>query len=229
MAKDEKEKNVDGLVQVEETISNAELFIEKNQKTLSIILGALIVVVGGYYAYKNFYRAPREKEAQGQMFVAQQYFERDSFNLALKGDKNYPGFVTIIDEFGSTNAGNLARYYAGICYLKTGQFQKAIDNLEAFSSDDEFIGSIAIGAIGDSYMELGKTEQAIDYYQKAAKNTENDLTTPLYLLKAGIALETKGDVQKALDMYNEIKDKHKKSQQATEIDKYIARAELKVK
>lgn len=229
MAKDEKEKNVDGLVQVEETISKAELFIEKNQKTLSIILGALIVVVGGYYAYKNFYMAPREKEAQGQMFVAQQYFERDSFNLALKGDKNYPGFVTIIDEFGGTQAGNLARYYAGICYLKTGQFQKAIDNLEAFSSDDEFIGSIAIGAIGDSYMELGKTEQAIDYYQKAAKNTENDLTTPLYLLKAGIALETKGDVQKALDMYSEIKDKHKKSQQATEIDKYIARAELKVK
>jgi tetratricopeptide (TPR) repeat protein len=163
------------------------------------------------------------------MFGAQQYFEKDSFKLALKGDGNNPGFLTVIDEFGGTKAGNLAHYYAGICYLKTGQFQQAIDNLESFSADDEFVAPIALGATGDCYMELGKTDQAIDYYNKASKKSENEMTTPLYLMKAGIASEIKGDFKTALENYNTIKEKYKKSQQATEIDKYIARAELKTK
>jgi tetratricopeptide (TPR) repeat protein len=222
-------KHDDSVLKVEETLSKAELFIEMHQKNIAIVIGAIVVVVGGYLGYKNFYAAPREKQAQAQMFGAQQYFEKDSFKLALKGDGNNPGFLTVIDEFGGTKAGNLAHYYAGICYLKTGQFQQAIDNLESFSADDEFVAPIALGATGDCYMELGKTDQAIDYYNKASKKSENEMTTPLYLMKAGIASEIKGDFKTALENYNTIKEKYKKSQQATEIDKYIARAELKTK
>ena len=225
MAHENKED--DGILKVEETLSKAELFIEMHQKNIAIALGAIIVVVGGFLGYKNFYAAPREKQAQAQIFGAQQYFEKDSFKLALKGDGNNPGFLTVIDEFGSTKAGNLAHYYAGICYLKTGQFQKAIDNLESFSASDEFVAPIAIGAIGDCYLELGKTDQAIEYYVKASKKSINDMTTPLYLMKAGLASEVKGDYKGALEFYTSIKETYKKSQQATEIDKYIARAELK--
>ena len=225
MAHENKED--DGILKVEETLSKAELFIEMHQKNIAIALGAIIVVVGGFLGYKNFYAAPREKQAQAQIFGAQQYFEKDSFKLALKGDGNNPGFLTVIDEFGSTKAGNLAHYYAGICYLKTGQFQKAIDNLESFSASDEFVAPIAIGAIGDCYLELGKTDQAIEYYVKASKKSINDMTTPLYLMKAGLASEVKGDYKGALEFYTSIKETYKKSEQSTEIDKYIARAELK--
>ena len=217
----------DGVLKVEETLSKAELFIETHQKNIAIVIGAIIVVVVGYLGYKNFYAAPREKQAQAQMFGAQQYFEKDSFKLALKGDGNNPGFLTVIDEFGGTKSGNLAHYYAGICYLKTGDFNKAIENLESFSSDDEFVAPIALGATGDCYLELGQTDKAIDYYIKASKKSENDMTTPLYLMKAGLASEIKGDFKSALEYYTTIKDKYKKSQQASEIDKYIARAELK--
>ena len=220
-------KTDDGVLKIEETLSRAELFIETHQKNIAIVIGAIVLVIGGYLGYKNYYAAPREKEAQEQIFGAQQYFEKDSFKLALKGDGNNPGFLRVIDEYGSTDAGNLAHYYAGICYLKTGEFQKAIDNLESFSSSDEFVGPIAIGAIGDCYLELGKTDQAIENYIKASKKSENEMTTPLYLMKAGLASEVKGDYKSAFEYYSTIKEKYKKSQQATEIDKYIARAELK--
>ena len=224
-----EKKAEDGVIKVEETLTKAELFIEKNQKNIGIVIGAIVLIIGGYLGYKNFYMIPRENEAQAQMFGAQQYFERDSFKLALKGDGNYPGFERIISDYGSTKAGNLAYYYAGICYLKTGEFQKAIDNLEQFSSDDQFVAPIAIGATGDAYMELGKTDKAIEYYIKASEKNTNDMTTPLFLMKAGIASEIKGDYKTALEYYNTIKDKYRKSQQASEIEKYIARAELKVK
>ena len=219
----------DGVLKVEETLTKAELFIEEHQKNIAIVIGAIVVIVGIFLGYKNFYAAPREKQAQAQIFGAQQYFEKDSFKLALKGDGNNPGFLTVIDEYSGTKAGNLAYYYAGICYLKTGDFNKAIENLENFSADDEFVAPIALGATGDCYLELGKTDKAIDYYIKASKKSENDMTTPLYLMKAGLASEIKGDFKGALEYYTTIKDKYKKSQQATEIDKYIARAELKTK
>jgi len=219
----------DGVLKVEETLTKAELFIEEHQKNIAIVIGAIVVIVGAFLGYKNLYAAPREKQAQAQIFGAQQYFEKDSFKLALKGDGNNPGFLTVIDEYSGTKAGNLAYYYAGICYLKTGDFNKAIENLENFSADDEFVAPIALGATGDCYLELGKTDKAIDYYIKASKKSENDMTTPLYLMKAGLASEIKGDFKGALEYYTTIKDKYKKSQQATEIDKYIARAELKTK
>ena len=193
MAKDGKnvkDAAEDGILAVESTLTKTEKFIEENQKILTIIIGAIVVVIGGYIAYKNFYMVPREKEAQSQMFAAQQYFEKDSFNLALKGDGNYLGFLYIADSYGSTKAGNLANYYIGICYLKTGQFQKAIDYLEDFSSDDQYVGPIAKGAMGDCYMELGKTDKAIDCYVSAAKMQDTRLTSPGFYQKAGSAWES---------------------------------------
>ena len=223
----QENKADDGILKVEETLSKAELFIETHQKNIAIALGAIVILVGGFLGYKNFYAGPREKQAQGQMFGAQQYFEKDSFKLALKGDGNNPGFLTIIDEYGSTKAGNLAHYYAGICYLKTGEFQKALDNLGSFSSSDDLIAPIAKGAEGDCYLELGQTDKAIDTYVSASKMSDNDMTTPLFLMKAGLASEVKGDYKAAFEFYTTIKEKYKKSQQASEIDKYIARAEIK--
>lgn len=227
--KNAKNSADDKLVAVEASLSKAEAFIEDNQKSISIIIAAIIVIVGGFFAYKNMYLAPREKEAQAQMFAAQQYFEKDSFNLALKGDGNYLGFLYIADTYGSTNAGNLSNYYIGICYLKTGQFQKAIDYLEDFSADDMYVGSIALGAMGDCYMELGKTEKAIDKYIAAAEKNDNDLTSPLYFMKAGVACEINNDFVGALKYYGIIKEKYRKSSQFSEIEKYIARAEMKKK
>lgn len=229
MAKEGKNTTGDTMLALEATYTKAEKFVEDHQKNILIVVGAIVVLVGGYFGYNNLYSGPREKEAQAQLFPAQQYFERDSFKLALNGDGNNLGVVRICDDYSSTQAGNLAAYYAGICYLKTGEFQKAIDYLEKFSADDEFVGPIAKGAMGDCYMELGKTNEAIDNYELAAKMKDNDLTTPMFLMKEGIACELKGDFKKALECYNTIKDKYKKSMQAGDIDKYIARAEFKTK
>lgn len=162
------DKTEERIVAVEEAFSKTEQFIEKNQKIILIVVGAIIVVVLGYFGFKRIYLAPREKEAQSQMFMAEKYFETDSLTKALKGDGNYLGFLDIIDQYKFTRSANLSHYYAGICYLKKGEFQNAIDQLNKFSSGDELVGPMAIGAIGDAYMELNNTDKAIDYYLKAA-------------------------------------------------------------
>ena len=153
---DKSDKTEDRIVKVEEAFGKTEQFIENNQKIILIVVGIIVVVVLGFFGFKRFYLAPKEKEAQGQMFMAEKYFEQDSITKALNGDGNYPGFLDIIDQYGITKTGNLAHYYAGICYLKKGEFEKAIDHLKHFSTKDKIVGPMALGAIGDAYMELNE-------------------------------------------------------------------------
>ncbi len=213
---------------VEEALSKSEKFIEKNQKILTIIIGAAIVIVLGIFAFQKLYVAPREKAAQGQMFMAQKYFEQDSLNKALNGDANFPGFLDIIDDYSMTKSANLAKYYAGIIYLKQGKFEDAITYLKKFSSDDEFVGPMAAGGTGDAYMELGEKDKAIEYYIKASKLQENDLTTPMYMMRAAFVYEDQGKYDKAVEQYEKIQKEHPKSSEARDIEKYIELAKAKV-
>ncbi|MCX7987436.1 MAG: tetratricopeptide repeat protein [Bacteroidales bacterium] len=214
---------------VAHTLSSIELFFENNKKIITIVLTAIVVLVGGFFLYKRAYVAPLEKEAQEQMFMAERYFEKDSFNLALNGDGNNWGFLKIIDEYGVTSSANLAHYYAGLCYLHLGNYQAAIDQLKKFSSSDKLVKPIALGATGDAYAELGNYEKAIKYYYKAAKKGDNDFTAPIYLMKAAGICELQKNYKEALEIYQSIKKNYPRSNEARLIDKYITRVEFLLK
>ena len=213
---------------VEEALSKSEKFIEKNQKILTIVIGAAIVIVLGVFAFQKLYIAPREKAAQGSMFAAQKYFEQDSLKKALDGDGQNLGFLDIIDEYSMTKASNLAKYYAGIIYLKQGKFDDAITYLKKFDSKDEFVGPMATGGIGDAYMELGQKDKALEYYLKASAQQVNDLTSPLYLMRAAFVYEDQGKFDKAVELYEKIQKEHTKSAEARDIEKYIEAAKAKI-
>ncbi len=218
---DNKEEKI---LAIDEALGKSEQFIERNQKIIIIIVVAIVAIVLGYIGYKKLYLAPKEKEAQGQMFMAQKYFEMDSLNLALNGDGNALGFLNIIDDYGITKSGNLAHYYAGMCFLKKGEFENAIEHLKKFSSDDEFLSSLSLGAMGDAYLELGNNDKALDYYLKAAKNRDNDFTSAQFYFKAGFVYEELKQYDKAIEMYDKIKKEYSRSFEARDIDKYIERA-----
>jgi tetratricopeptide (TPR) repeat protein len=217
------DKTEEKLHVVEETLSKTEHFIENNQKLLINIGIALVAIVLGFYALRNYYILPRENDATAQMFMAQKYFDQDSIKKALNGDGNYPGFVQIIDDYKWTKAANLSHYYAGVCYLKQGKFQDAIDQLNSFSGKDELVAPMAKGAIGDAYMELGQSDKAATQYEAAANLRDNKFTTTVFLQKAAFAYEELKNYDKALELYNQIKTKYPNSMEAAEVDKYIAK------
>ena len=226
MAKRKKSQAPDRLEEVESALSRTERFIEDNQKPLTIIIMALVVVVIVFMGYKRFIVVPANKEAQSQMFMAERYFGQDSFNLALYGDGNNLGMLDIIDDYGITKSSELAHYYAGISFLNLGEFELAIEQLEKFSSNDKMINLIAKGAIGDAYLELGEPSKAITYYEKAATTEDNVFVNPIYLLKAGQVYESQEEFQKALETYQKIKDNYPESQEGQKIEKYIAKVKL---
>lgn len=223
----EKESSVGKNIQsVEGVLSKTEHFIEKNQKIILYVVGALVLIVGGYMAFHKLYLGPKEKEAQSQIFYAERYFEKDSLDLALNGDNNYMGFLDIIEEYGMTKTADLAHYYAGMIYLKKGQYEDAIEHLKSFDGDDVMVSSMAKGGIGDAYMELGDNDKAIEYYKKAADDNVNNFTTPMFLMKLGWTYEITGNYTDALAAYERIQKEFYKSYEWREIEKYIARAKI---
>lgn len=205
------------------SINKAEIFYEKNNKAINIIGLVIIVLIGGYFGYKYLYVKPHEKKAEAMIFKAQQYFAKDSFQLALNGDGNNYGYLQVIKKYGHTKAGNQAKYAAGVCYVHLGEFQQGINYLKRFDAKDKIVQAVAYGIMGDAYMELGQTGKGIDFYKKAGNYNANDLIAPLYLMRAGLALEKEGKDKQAITIYKQIKSKYPLSTQGRDIDKYLAR------
>jgi tetratricopeptide (TPR) repeat protein len=223
-----KEENPQGLKNVEETLTRTERFLEENYKVLLIALGVLVVLAGLFYLGR-IYLGKKNTEAQSQMYQAERWLEMDSVKLALNGDGNYLGFIDIADNYKMTKAGNLARYGAGICYLHLGQYQDAIDYLTKYSKKDKVIGSIATGATGDAYVELGDLDKGVAKYIEAADMAKNSFNTPIFLMKAGQIFELQQKYAEALKLYERIKNEYPESTEGTTIEKYIARVKLLIK
>ncbi|MGM9760195.1 MAG: tol-pal system YbgF family protein [Parabacteroides sp.] len=225
MATKEKDTSTELDAEVEELVSRAELFIEENKKKILYSIITVTVVVGAVLGIQHGYLIPREKKANAALFQGEQYFARDSFALALNGNgADYVGFEAIIDQYGSTDAGNLAKAYAGICCFKMGDTEKALGHLKSFSGSDEMVSPAITGLIGDCYVNMGNVKEGISYFEKAAKQADNEVISPVYLKKAGIAYESLKQYADAAKAYTQIKEKYVNSMEAADIDKYITRA-----
>ena len=209
-----------------EQISRSEQFVEKHQTLMLSILGAIALIVAGGFLYK-YYMNGQNELAQDEMFQAVHYFEQDSLDLALRGDGNRFGFLDIIEEYGSTNAGNLANFYAGACYMRKGNYSSAIPFLKDFSTDDILLKSRAYSMLGDANMEGEDYSQAANYYGKAASYKPNKEFTPTYLMKAALAYQLNGQNDKAIEQYDEIIDKYQNTPEFNNAKKYRALIENK--
>lgn len=224
MSKQEtEEKNVkateEGFATVQQSLNKFELFFEDHQKGIGIGFLVIIVAIALGWLIKTQYLNPLQDEAQKEIFQAQYYFEADSFNLALNGDGINSGFLKVIDEYSGTKAGQLARYYAGVCYFKLADYDNAKKYLAEFSSDDEVLQTMAIGLIGDAEAELGNDDAAIAQFKKAA-DKGNKITAPIFLEKLGVMYEKQGKPDDAIAAYTKLKD-YPKSAQAQLAEKLI--------
>lgn len=223
-----KQKSAGKELEVDVILSKSELFIEKFKKPIIYGIAAIAVIVGGYLAFHYGYAIPQNKKAEIALFKGEQYFAKDSFALALNGNgADYEGFEAIISDFRGTSSANLAKAYAGICYFRLGKLDKAIDLLKSFDGKDNTVAPTIIGLIGDCFVNSGKTDEGIGYFEKAASKADNEVISPIYLKKAGIAYESLKKYNDAIKAYTKIKDKYSNSMEAGDIDKYISRAEIR--
>lgn len=218
-----------------ESLNIREAFFLKNKKIILGAVAAIIVVIAGFFVYNTQISGPREDKASTMLGKGQTYFNNEMFDQALNGDgAGYIGFAKIASEYGSTDAGNLANLYAGLCYANLGKWAEAEKSLDAFSSKgDQMISPAAEAALGDAYAHLNKLDDAVSAFKKAASMADskadddtNNSLSPVFLIKAGEILESQNKKADALSIYQDVKKKYVNSMlvQSGEIDKYIERA-----
>ncbi len=220
----EIKKGEETLENVETALSKTELWIEEHQKLIYGVIAAIIVIAGIIWGLKAL-NDKKDRTASNEIFTAQKYFEKEMYDAALVGDGNYLGFTEVYDAYKSTKTGKLAAYYAGISNMKLGKYNEAIDYLKKYTGNDEILAPMALGAIGDCYMELDDMNQAVAYYEKAVNKSKNEFTGPMFLTKAGMTYEILGDYANALKCYKALKADYPLSNEAFEINKNIARIE----
>ncbi|MGZ3838014.1 MAG: tetratricopeptide repeat protein [Flavisolibacter sp.] len=210
----------------EEVVERAKDFWARYNRPVLMVCAAIIVIGGGWLAYKYLIKAPKEKKAEEAIFKAEEYYRMDSLTKALKGDGQYPGFEKVISQYGGTEAGNLAKFYAGTIYLKTGDFAKAVKALDDFDTDAKQIKARAYKLLADAYAGEGKNADALRQYKKAATAFETDEqgSSEYLFLAAYFADRVMNDKKEAVDLYKELKKKFPQSQYVTEADKYLAQA-----
>lgn len=215
-----------GALNQEPTLNNSEAFFLKNKKAIVYGVLAVIIIIAGIIVYKQYVSAPREDKASTALAKGQEYFQQDLYEKALNGDgAGYAGFVKVADDYSSTDAGNLANLYAGLCYAQLGKWNEATKYLEEFDAkDDQMISPAAEGALGNAYAHLKQLDKAVKHLKSAAKNADNNSLSPTFLIQAGEILESQGKAAEALELYKEIKEKYVYSMQYQTIDKYIERA-----
>ena len=214
MAKD----NVKNAPELEQEVTKTEAFFEKNKKAIIYGVVFIIAIIAGYILCDTYYLKPRANEANTELAKSQQLFDEQQYDKALAG------FQKVADEYGSTDAANLAQLYIGICQANLGKWQEAVDALESFSGkDDQMISPAAEGALGNAYANLNQLDKAVEHLKKAAKMADNNTLSPVYLIQAGEILESQGKKSEALQPYQQVKEQYVNSMQYQTIDKYIER------
>ena len=215
---------------LDEGSSQTQQWVERNQNKILGLVAIISIIVIGVFAYSKLIKEPKESSAFNKMYFAQKKFDEavlinnDSiYNIALNGDDLNMGMLQIIDEFGGTNAANLAHYYSGIMYLKMNDYPNSIKYLSEFSSDDILLSSLATGSIGDAFAELNQFDDAFDYYVKASKSN-NNYSSPMYLFKAGLVAMRLNKFNRAEEYFSIIKQDYPNSNEAKNIDAFISKA-----
>lgn len=208
--------------ELQEQVSKAEAFFEKNKKAIISGVIAVIVIVVGVILFNNYYLTPRANEASTELAKSQELFGEEQYEKALAG------FQKVANDYSSTDAGNLAQLYIGLCQANLGKWQEAVNALENFSGKgDAMISPAAEGALGNAYANLNQLDKAVEHLKKAAKMADNNSLSPTFLIQAGEILESQGKKDEALKLYQEIKEKYFNSMQYQTIDAYIERASAK--
>lgn len=220
-------KNVAEPETLGDAMNKTELFFEKNGRMMSYIFLGLLILAALIFGYRSLLIQPRAEKAAEMIAEAQNRFDSETpdFELALQGDANGAGFLDVIEQYGSTPSGNLAKHYAGICYLRTGDLENAAKYLAKYSPVKGIPGSLInaqnYGLQGDVAVEQQNYAQAVKFYEKAVQAADNNMTTPMYLRKAGLAEQAQGNHAAAAAYYERILTSYPASMEARDAEKLL--------
>lgn len=206
--------------------ANAIHYYKSNTTLVYAVVGSIVAVIAVIVGW-SVYSAKQEVNARGLMVSAEQAFVNKDYNTALYGDgSNVTGLMAISKDYGFTDSGNLASYYAAVSASQLNEFEAALDFIQAFDAPKGVMGVGAIGLEASILESLGRYEEAAKMYKKAATWDVNESTSPAYLVKAANAALKAENTSLANEYAKEVIGSYSTSPSVTQAHQIIARASL---
>ena len=208
-------------------------FIENNRSVIKIATIVLAVAVLSWFSYSILYKTyvvePKNEKSLAAIWRQEAAaFDKGDWNSLINGDSlmTFKSLTKVIDDYSGYDGGKLAVYDLGIAYLNTGDYDKAIETLSEVDFDDELIATITLGGIGDAYLQKGDLSNAGSYYEQAYRRKNNELTSPLYMMKLAFTKEMNENYGEAQKLYQELVEKYPTSPLSITAEKYLESLKL---
>jgi tetratricopeptide (TPR) repeat protein len=119
-------------------------------------------------------------------------------------------FLAVAHQYGLTNSGKLALYFAGLTYAEAGQYGPAEDTLKKVSSSwDSGLSALGKMALAELYQQTNRDSQAIDLYNQLTKTDATTVPAGIAQLQLAELYQAEGKTDLARKIYSDLKDKGK--------------------
>lgn len=196
---------------------------EQNKRNISIALTVLVVAVFAVVIYlKN--RADNNEKALTALGAIFESYDAGQFQTAVDGipEKNIQGLKAIVDNYGNSKSGDLARFYLASAYSQLGRYSEALREFEDYSPSGELLSVARLSGIGSCQEALGMFGEAASAFEKAATQFPKDISAAENLNDAARDYARAGEKEKAIDIYKRIKKNYPTTAFARDADRFIA-------
>ncbi len=201
----------------------ARQWAEENSRLLVYIVLGIVACIGlGYVWMQN--RADDADKAMTQLAKIEPYYDQNKYELAINGvpQEGAQGLKFIVDNFGGTRAGEMARLYLANSYFALNEYEQALEQYKNISIDDKIITASAYAGVASCYEAQGDHEKAATYFEKAAKKNLTMIQAPENLQRSAWNYAVAGNKEKAIELLNMLKKEFPNSAYSRNADKYIA-------
>jgi predicted negative regulator of RcsB-dependent stress response len=217
--------------------------VRDNSRWIGIgILGAAVLGLALYFGLQLLDR--REMEAQRQLAKATDFYHGAIDATALDdpyGRGPDPTFRTeeakyraaatefrsVVERYGSSKLGIIARYYEGLCHVQLGQRAEAVKALEAVrdNNKDRTLSYLAKKVLAKCYLDMNNPKGAQDLLEGMIKDPQCELPKEELKLQLSKVYMVQGKRDDALRVLREARTEAGRSSLQTLIGQELSRIE----
>jgi tetratricopeptide (TPR) repeat protein len=203
------------------TYFKTRTWIEENRRLVSYIVAVPIALLAIFWFIENNKRQSDER-ATTELAKVFPLYDQGQYKLAVDGipQENIRGLQSIVNDYGGSHSGEMAKLYLADCYFNLKDYDKALKNYQGVDLSDKLISSSALAGEAACNEALGKHEEAASLYEKAASKYMTALQAPQDLFNAARNYSKAGNKDKAAQMLDRLKKEFPESSFARDVDRY---------
>ncbi len=219
-----KELKEDKLVTTYSTVTS---YYEEHKRAISIALVAAALVTVAIVVYVRN-RADASEKAHAALGAVASYIDNGQYQIAIDGvpSRNIQGLRAIVENFGSSPGGELARFQLASALLALGKYDEALGQYKSFSPAGELLDAARRAGLGACYEGLKEYEDAGSEFEKAAAASPTDPRVPEFLHSAARNYAAAGEKEKAVELWKRLKKSYPATPYGRDAERYIVQYSL---